>query len=736
MAGSSAADKGGPRVSQAKMRIAVFTLAGLLACVLALGFAAGRSLSEESAACKQYGCADEPAPTQTVLTEDSNGPNSGSASASTSASASASASVTASAIAAEAGGVAEVDTPAVIDPVASASASASASAGSEEEMPADRSAPTASFPSEDAVGIGESEEPDVAEQPSSKEPTTSKRPVDGYPYDGKPCEDRYCEIEGVDGPVECASYETAAGEEVYGCANPNTYEKKGCYEVTFYTAAGKPYNNMDTCSGEKVYAPPEPPKGAFRYWDPPDDPRYPLDIYGHAVEECVVGGPLSRRDPYCGLKGSIPKNYECQVYYDTAYGTIRGCAPAADMNDYYHERPTSCAEEGLHLYDEAGREIGTANLCPKVRNEECKTARCGQPVPQDWSCRREHYNFGELYGGERRTLTRCADPLLEDFLSRDVPVRECKGELLGVLYDERGREIKGEQMTCSHGGSGSDMAEWAGFDAAAAEDVLDGGNGGTPSEPGGGSTGGPANAPPFAVMGTEGAADNTQSDSEDAPGTASGESGRQEEHPAALAALYRLLTGNDGAPPGAAAPAGAPDSGSTITSVRDFTARALPLGIAHNEAGSNETEENANARVETKVWENVASEEVAAVKQVAEGSDQSGGAAVPTKRKASESERETKDAFRSALAVSAAPVPSEAESRAAVGGSAITADSSISERSGMRTAAVGWGGALDRAQTAAVQSVRDGGGFDWLKAAVAVLGVSGGVLIIRRRLSG
>lgn len=726
--------RGDPQRSKAGTRIVLFTVAGLLACVVGLGVAAGRSLSEESAACNQYGCVDEPASIESLPTGEPGTPHSGSASPSVSASASSSA----SAATVETSGVAEVDAPTAVATGASASASASASAGSEEELPADGSAPAASVLPGDATDMDESDTPDAYAQPSSEEPLSSTRPVKGYPYDGKPCEDRYCGIEGVNVLVECARYETAAGEKVYGCANPDAFKRRECYEITFYTSDGAPYNNMDTCSGEKEYAPPEPPEGVFQYWEPPDKTQWLPNLYGHSVDHCDFGlqGQLG---VHCGLD-RIPENYECAIYYDTAYGTVRGCADGDDLNDYYSERPMACAER-LHLYDEAGREIDTLNSCPKVRMEDCKTAQCGKSVPRDWSCRKEHWNFGQLYGEERRTLIRCADPLLESLLNSEVPFRECKGGLLGVLYDERGREL--DAIACGSDGSGGNMAEWAGFDADAADDALD--DDGTVGEPGGKHE----NVRPGAAGSDSDSRGDTQASSEDASEIPSAASGQQEERPV-LATLYGLLTGSSGVAPDTAVPPGASDGGSTITSVWDFTAEALPSSIAGDEAEGGETgvqaQENANARVETKVQDNVADEEVAAAKWAVERFDQPGGQSGTTRSdgvalsaKGTDPESGREDELRSTLMVGTAEdvaAPSSGSEPRATAGDERGASGRADEASGTRSTAVGWGETLGRARAAAVQSVRDIGGFAWTKAvvALAVIGGSGGAVVVRRRL--
>jgi len=611
----------------------------------------------------------------------------------------------------------------------------------EDRIPADANDLAATVPPDKVTSLEDSSESDITEQlslkdqPAALELSPSTRPVEYYPFSGKPCEGRYCGIEGVDGPMECATYETTAGQEVYGCANPKTFERKGCYEITFYTKASKPYSNMDTCSGEEAYGPPEPPEGAFQYWEPPDEPQDIVpDLYGYVVEYCQVSGPVSRRDPYCGLKGSVPKNYECNVYYDTANGTVRGCAPARLLNDYYHEYSDSCAEEGLHLYDEVGRDIGTANLCPKITMEECNTALCGQSVPSDWVCRREEHNLGDLYRKERRTYIRCAAPLLEDFINGYVKERECKGEPLGVLFDEQDQQIWAATIQCIiGGGGGGDMAEWAGFDADDADDALDG-NRGHGDAADDGSPGGIVNAPPTAVMRAGGAASSAQLGPEDSIDTALVKPSQRNER-SVLTILYTLLAGNVGNLADMAATAHAPEDGSTLVSVQNFTVGSIQSGIADDETGGDgaSTKSRESARVQTEVRKNLAGAEASSAEQFDMfGSEfetmKSDGAASSEERAVSQPGRNAEGALQSALVIRIAD-------DGARGHSTTIADGTVGKGRRIRNAAFGWAGAVGDVPDAALHDVADDGLFGVSKAIIAlvVLCTSGGILGVYRR---
>lgn len=723
-------DGGSLQTSAAKARKTLLTVTALLVCIAALGITAARGLSEETAACEQYGCVDDPTQTQMMLTEDIGRSHSGSSSASPRPDASARASVTASAVA-ETGG--EPVALAAFDPVASASASAA----SAEETPTDGTGRTVYVSSKDVNGRGESDGYDGVRQLSSEkhltaEKLSSSRSDKIYPYDGKRCEDRYCGIDGAEGSVECATYKTTASQKVYGCVSSKTYEKKDCYEVTFYTLAREPYNNMDTCSGEEVYAPPEPPEGAFQYWDPPDDPQYLPDLYGHVIEQCQVGGPYSPRDPYCGLQGAVPKNYECNVYYDTAYGTVRGCAPARLLNDYYHDYPDSCAEEGLHLYDEVGREIGTANLCPKVSTEECETAQCGQPVPLDWSCRMEHWNFGELYEGERRTLTRCADPRLESWWNRELSKRECHGQLLAIAYDEQGRKLDTVHCLLGGGGSGGDLGEWAGFAADGADEALNGVDGGDGAYNGakddqrsgtGGSGGGDLNDAAIVAIGS----------TSETPGTIF--SGRE---PSQLTELFQtLIRSIEGSPGETRKMDGNTDVRSTIDSSIGQGGRATRQEppVENAEVGAEDIEavqaQSASNGVDVDFQRKTRSGQGGALPRA------------PSEYEVGIGERQGNTSPDAAASTTgnAVSLTFPSETGASRAGERIDRKDDDTkagiERTDSTALAPVSGASLDRAPSALVRVARVVGGFGWAKTALAMatLGTAGGILIFRRRMA-
>lgn len=302
----------------------------------------------------------------------------------------------------------------------------------------------------------------------------TSKPLPGYPYSGEACEESHCGLAAVEKHLRCAAYQIASSKKVYGCTDPRTFDRKSCYEITFYTKTGEPYSNLDTCSGEKPYAPPEPPNGEFNYFEPPANPYSVADWDGHSIDQCYfdkkgewVEPPEGLLYPHCGLE-NLPKRWNCEVYYDTTYGTVRGCHEGIEMygENHFCSRP-------LHLYDEAGREIGSVPSCPEVRSEKCGASQCGAPVPSDWTCRREHWSFGKLYGGETRTLRRCANPEFYEYTNDERP--PCKRrnvKPISALYDEKGEKVDG--MTCLPGGSGGDLGEWAGLEAKQADDTLKG----------------------------------------------------------------------------------------------------------------------------------------------------------------------------------------------------------------------------------------------------------------------
>ena len=442
-------NRGRIQTSQVGTRKVLFTITVLLTCIVTLGIVAQRSLSEESPACDQYGCAADAIHIQTSLAEITGVPHSASASARAATGASASASVTASAVAAETSGVTGPDTLTTADPVASAPDSASASTSSEKETPADGSTPVAAVPHDGGDGIEESDDPGVTEQPPSGEPISSKPLIDGYPYDGKPCKDSYCGIEGVNGPVKCVSYETALGEEVYGCADPRTYEDKGCYKLTFYTPEGKPYSNLDTCSGESPYAPPKPPKGDFSYWDSSTDwSRWTPE---HGFRVCQQGW-------HCGLEG-IPKHYECSAYFDTVHGAVRGC----------YDRRRDCGP--LHVYDEAGREIGIYEHyadCEVYQRVRCGEDQCGlQRIPDRMECDAYYIRYGPLYRNYSEIAYRCHDDeLMRKYYRGELEKPYRKTCLFWI--DPSGQRNRGD---CIPDGGG-EIAEEAGNEANDTEDTL------------------------------------------------------------------------------------------------------------------------------------------------------------------------------------------------------------------------------------------------------------------------
>jgi hypothetical protein len=214
------------------------------------------------------------------------------------------------------------------------------------------------------------------------------------------------------------------------------------------------------------------PSGEFDYFEPPAEPYSRAGWEGHIRDQCFfdergmwVEPPEGKLDTHCGLK-DLPDAWECEVYYDTVHGTVRGCREGSASHSM--ERPCSGP---IHLYDKAGREIGTVPSCPRIRTEACDESQCGAPVPSDWTCRREYWNFGRLYGDEIRTIRRCASPEFYEYINGERPPCNRKnGKYIAAIYDERGRRVDG--MTCLPGGTGGDLGEWAGLEAEKADDAL------------------------------------------------------------------------------------------------------------------------------------------------------------------------------------------------------------------------------------------------------------------------
>ena len=202
-------------------------------------------------------------------------------------------------------------------------------------------------------------------------------------------------------------------------------------------------------------------EGPFRYWDPPDSPRDPAYSTWPRWDQCQKGSGAV--DYHCGLEG-LPATWVCAIFYDTVHGTVRGCYVEREAL----EHGSYCIKE-LHLYDEAGEPLDTYELCPKADVEYCASDQCAvRRVPDEWWCRTEEWDYGELYGGERRVYTRCADPLVQGYLSGEIPPKPNK--ICGYLWDERGRLI--EATECAPGQGDSQVGYWAGKEAEEADATL------------------------------------------------------------------------------------------------------------------------------------------------------------------------------------------------------------------------------------------------------------------------
>lgn len=233
-------------------------------------------------------------------------------------------------------------------------------------------------------------------------------------------------------------------------------------------------------SGDAWEAPPIPQRGA-------------PDIFGHEWFQCMKGSSF-RVDPHCGLE--VPERYMCAVFYDTAYGTVRGCF----VETMHDEGVWQCASEDLYLYDEYGDRITTVNHCLDRRVQECSPDKCGlRHVPEDWQCREEIWNFGELYSGEQQTVRRCVNPRFGYYMQN--PYKRCESPaLIGALHDEQGKRI--DEIPCSSGGSDGGLGEWAGFGADGAEETLGG------EKPSADAEDRPESPPPAVGGGSIGAATN------------------------------------------------------------------------------------------------------------------------------------------------------------------------------------------------------------------------------------
>lgn len=305
---------------------------------------------------------------------------------------------------------------------------------------------------------------EVTKETTSTEETTSSpedsssRPIPYYPYDGEPCQKKDCGLGFAEPSLVCAYYETASGKQVVGCSETRPQKQNGCYEMTFWTSDGRLYSDLDTCSSEKVYAPPEPPDGKFRYWDPKSEEDFGFS-FAPQMHTCYRGAPD------CGLSDKVPDGWGCYAFFGTIHGTVRGCIDEDKLRTF----PQSACVN-VRLFDEASRPIGTMRRCPEVAaTKPCGANKCGEAseVPKDWKCARIRYTFGDLYGSYSRVETRCEDPIYRTSAAKKVPDKNCV-----LLFDDTGRQVGG--YSCDGTSPGSrDLGRSATKDAFAADDTLD-----------------------------------------------------------------------------------------------------------------------------------------------------------------------------------------------------------------------------------------------------------------------
>jgi hypothetical protein len=229
-----------------------------------------------------------------------------------------------------------------------------------------------------------------------------------------------------------------------------------------------------------------------------------------------------------------------------------------------------------------------------------------------------------------------------------------------------------------------------------------------------------------------GAVDGTQSGFENSTDTTLSLSGQQDEN-SVLTTLYTLLTASIED----LIYANAATGGLTMVSVQYFSEGASLSGtvddIDEGDESSIEPEESANARIEEGAIKNATDAEAASTKQFGGFNSKpetirSNGTASSAQRTGSQPGHEAGSSRRSVSGIGTA-------NNAAVGNSTITADREVSERNNVRNAVVGRGGTVDQVQDAAILNILDDRLFDWSRAllALAVLGMSGGVLVVRRR---
>jgi hypothetical protein len=104
--------------------------------------------------------------------------------------------------------------------------------------------------------------------------------------------------------------------------------------------------------------------------------------------------------------------------------------------------------------------------------------RCAiRNVPDEWWCRTEEWDYGDLYGGKRMIYTRCADPLADQYITNEIPPKP--NRMCGYLWDEQGGVI--DDTKCSPGQGDSQVGYWAGKEAEEADNTLN--DNGSPASP-------------------------------------------------------------------------------------------------------------------------------------------------------------------------------------------------------------------------------------------------------------
>lgn len=366
---------------------------------------------------------------------------------------------------------APAEAPPEAPPVASSSSpapSAPASPAPSEEEP-EAAPPTSAAPIPVAGDGGEAEGFATASAPPAEgtpgevraaasegeEGVEAEYPLPGYEHEGTACGEDDCGLDLYEfqDSYECATYETASGREVIGCLDKDVYESKDCRRLTFFATPNStsPYANMDECADQEVGAPPEPPE---RWQAPPN-------------EEPNSFSPTPCGKDDCGLK--VAPSQECFVFYDTRYGTVRGCG---ERDEVHSVSGGACAR--YELYDANGDYLRTAKHCEHRTSklQECGRRDCGlERVPEDWSCSRARfYGKGDLYRGRTDTEYYCAHPRVKDGTGWEEahPNRTCT-----LIYDAGGNLVGRER--CKDGDAEEDLVEDVSKPADQAQGDLQGG---------------------------------------------------------------------------------------------------------------------------------------------------------------------------------------------------------------------------------------------------------------------